>query len=389
MTTVLRRAPAASGAPNRVGRRPIRVLHLSDKLTVGDSVLHGVTRLFAMWGPAFDATRFEVTFGSLRGWDRAADHLRSLGLRIICFDRGKFDPRTLLDLMRYIRAEGIDVLHLHGYGATTFGRMAGAVTRTPRIVHEHMIDASIPWYQRVADRVLAPLTSRSIAVSGAVKKFLEGPRGLGRHRVEVVYNGVALSPAARDDGARFRESCGIDPDAVVVATVGRLDPVKGHRYLLEAASRVVDASPDVMFVIVGDGELMAELKDMAGRLGIEERVVFAGYRSDVAAVLAGSDIKAISSLSEGFGLTVTEAMKAGVPVVATAVGGIPEILEDGATGLLVPSRDSEALAGAITDLARDPERRQRMGRAGRQASERFNAEAPVRRFEEIYLELAR
>lgn len=372
--------------------RPLNVLHVSDKLTVGDAAMHGVTRLFAWWIPRFDRSRYNVMGGSLREKDHAGAFLESLGIRMFYMGRGKFDPRTLLDLTSVIRRERIDILHLHGYGATTFGRVAAALRGIPCIVHEHMFDADIPSYQRLADRVLSPLTTTSMAVSESVKRFLVDYRAVPEGKISVVYNGVPLAEFNSGNAltaARWRAEHNVPPDHLVVATVGRLHPIKGHTDFLEAAAIVARQQENVTFAIVGDGDLMDPLRARAEETGIAERVVFLGHREDVPSLLRGVDVKAIASHSEGVPMTLFEAMACGCAIVSTDVGGLGEVIRDGETGLLVPPRDPVRLAERLLKVTSDDELRDRLATAAREDVANYDIEATVRRMERVYDELAR
>jgi glycosyltransferase involved in cell wall biosynthesis len=167
--------------------------------------------------------------------------------------------------------------------------------------------------------------------------------------------------------------------------VARLQPEKGVATFLKAAARVSKASPEARFLVVGDGPLREELLGLAGRLGMEDRVRFLGYRTDARALIGLLDVLVVPSLTEGSPLIVLEAMAAGVPVVASAVGGIPDQARHGEEGLLVPPGDPEALAGAMGELLRDPSRARLLGAAGRRRTENeFSHETLVRRIEGIY-----
>lgn len=376
--------------------RKINVLHLSDKLTVGESHLHGVTRLLSWWIPAYDQREFNVMAGSLRCRDRAGQHLEGLGIRMFYLERGKFDPRTLLDVLRLVERERIDILHLHGYGSTTFGRLCSWIKNVPCIVHEHMYDTKIPFYQRFADRVLAGATSHAIAVSESVKDFMVRYRALPEQRVEVLYNGVPLKSFGTGAGAGprrpdcdWRLAHAVPATHAVVAIVGRLHPIKGHHDFLQAARRVLNEFEDVTFAVVGDGELMDDLRRDSEQLEIAGSVRFLGHCQDTAAILEGVDIKAICSLSEGIPLTLFEAMAAGCAVVSTDVGGMREVLSDGVNGFLVPARDPQAMAQKLLLLLRDSELRAKMAHSAHETAARYDLDLNVRRQEATYRRLVR
>lgn len=371
---------------------PIRILHLLDKLTVGESHLHGVTRLCSWWIPAHDPSRFRVAAASLRPRDAAGEYLESLGISMHYLGRSAFDPRVIPDLLRLVDREGIDLLHLHGYGATNFGRIGARLRGLPCIVHEHICDARIPAYQRLADRLLARSTTHAIAISRSVRDFMVRRRAIPEDRIEVLYNGIPLDAYREDAGddrqaLAWRRACGIPDAHRVVAIVGRLNEIKGHRYLLQAAAPIVARHPATSFAIVGDGELLPELRAQACSLGVGDRVFFLGHREDVPDILRGSDVAVVASLSEGGPLVLFEAMAARCAPVITNTCGLAELIEEGRNGFTVPPRDAEAIAERVSRLLDDPGLRAAIGERGRSDAFRYDAEHSVRRLEETWCRL--
>src|SRR5215217_8248550 len=179
-------------------QRKLRVLQVCDHLGWEGSRMHGVKRLFAWMIPRFDPARFEVSLVSLRKKDLSEETLDSLGIDITYLQKSKFDPTTLPALLKVIDRKRIDVLHLHGYGATTFGRLAGAMRRLPAILHEHANLTDTPWFQKAADRALEPVTDLAIAVSQSTADFVVRARQIPRAKVKVVYLGVPLEEFSRE-----------------------------------------------------------------------------------------------------------------------------------------------------------------------------------------------
>src|SRR5215217_3679696 len=235
--------------------RPLNVLHVCDHLGWEGSRMHGVKRLFAWMIPRFDREHFNVSLVSLRKKDLSEETLDSFGIDITYLHRSKFDPATLPALLKVIDRKQIDVLHLHGYGATTFGRMAGGMRRLPTIVHEHANLTTTPWFQKFADAWLEPLTDIAIAVSRSTADFLIKARQLPLDKVKVVYLGVPLEEFRRvrsaDEMAAARAELGIAPGDFAVGTVTRLHESKGNIFLVEAARLVLDQRPQAKFFIVG------------------------------------------------------------------------------------------------------------------------------------------
>jgi glycosyltransferase involved in cell wall biosynthesis len=368
---------------------PISVLHVCDKFGVAGSSIHGVSRLFSWWFPRFGAD-FEVALCGLKSEEPASRWLTESGLPVIHLGRGPFDPRIILDLCRLARRKRARILHVHGYAAADFGRVVARLVGARLVLHEHFADPRMPGYQGLADRVLAPFTDRAIAVSESTREFLARDRHVPRDRIHLIYNGAPLhefAPRPAPETAALRHSFGFSDETIVIGSIGRLNLQKGHRYLIEAAALVLKDRPNARFLIVGDGDQSEPLREQARSLGLSDRVVFAGHRSDVPALLSAVDVFCISSTYEGTPLTLFEAMAAERAIVSTAVDGCREIIEAGKTGLLVPAQDVRALADALASVVGSPELRAALARQARAASARYDIDECVRRIEAVYREL--
>jgi glycosyltransferase involved in cell wall biosynthesis len=353
--------------------------------------MHGVKRLFGWMIPRFDHDRFRVSLVSLRKKDLSEETLDTLGVDITYLERSKFDPRTLPALLRIVDAKQIDILHLHGYGATTFGRLVGAIRRIPTIVHEHANLTDTPWYQKLADRCLEPATDIALAVSKSTADFVIRAREVRPAKVKVVYLGVPLEEFSRarsaDEMALARKELGIAPDGkseFAIGTVTRLHESKGNSYLIDAAARVVHERPAARFFLVGEGPLLGDLQAQASALGLGDRFVFAGFRRDIAATLSAFDLVVFPSLWEGTPLTVFETLAMGKPVVATDADGLLDVLTDGSDAIIVPKRNADALAGAIVRAMDDPAARRRLGDAARLTGRQYDIALFVRKMERLY-----
>jgi glycosyltransferase involved in cell wall biosynthesis len=371
--------------------RPLNVLQVCDHLGWDGSRMHGVKRLFAWMIPRFDRTRFNVSLVSLRKRDVSEETLDALGIDIEYLHRSRFDPGTLTALLKVIDRRKIDILHLHGYGATTFGRLAGAMRRIPVILHEHANLTDTPWFQKVADRLLEPYTDIALAVSASTAAFVRDARLVRPERIRIVYLGAPAEEFGRErtpsDVAAARQSLGIPPQATAVGTVTRLHDSKGNRYLVEAAATVVRERPDARFYLVGEGPLRAELEQQARGLGLGDRFVFAGFMRDVATAWTAFDICAFPSLWEGTPLTVFEALAAGKPIVATDADGLAEVLVAGRTARIVPKADAPALAREIIRLIDAPDERARLAAEARLAGREYDITTFVRKMERLYTAL--
>jgi glycosyltransferase involved in cell wall biosynthesis len=303
-------------------------------------------------------------------------------------ERSKFDPLTLPALLRIIDRRQVDILHLHGYGATTFGRLAGALRGIPTILHEHANLTDTPWFQKIADRLLEPYTDIAIAVSKSTAEFVVGARQVPASKVRVVYLGVPLVEFSRrrtaDEIASARQEMGIAPGELAIGTITRLHESKGNSYLVDAAARVVSQRPAARFFLVGEGPLLPDLQARAAALGLGDRFVFAGFRRDVAGTLSAFDVSVFPSLWEGTPLTAFETLAMGKPIVATDADGLMDILTDGRDALIVPRRDPAALADAIIRVIDHPDERERLSAAALITGAQYDIGVFVRKMESIY-----
>jgi len=349
--------------------------------------MHGVKRLFAWMIPRFDRSRFEVSLLSLRKKDLSEDNLESLGFPVYYLEKGKFDPSTLPALVSLLSKLEIDVIQTHGYGATTFGRIAATWLGIGSILHEHANLTDTPWFQKIPDRLLNPVTDVAIAVSESTREFCIRARKLSPEKVKKVYLGAPLdefvpfSPEARREA---REKLGFGSNEKIVGTVTRLMESKGNRYLIEAASILARKRGDVRIAIVGEGPLRPELEAQARELGVSERVSFLGFQRDVAPAIAAFDVSVFPSLWEGTPLTVFEAMAMGKPIVATSVDGLRDILVDSDNAVVVPPKDADALALSLERVLDEPGLAPRLSGRARETSRRFDIRTFVRKMEMLY-----
>jgi glycosyltransferase involved in cell wall biosynthesis len=366
----------------------INVLQICDHLGWEGSRMHGVKRLFSWMMPRFDPARFNVSLVSLRKKDLSEETLESFGVDISYLHKSKFDPATLTALLKIIDHKSIDVLHMHGYGATTFGRAAAAVRRLPTILHEHANLTDTPWFQKVADRALEPFTDIAIAVSRSTADFVVNARLVPARKVKVVYLGAPFDEFSRarshEDVAAARRELGAAPGDFAIGTVTRLHDSKGNEYLVDAARLVLDVRPDARFFLVGEGPLRADLEAQAARLNLGDRFVFAGFSKDVAATLSAFDLSVFPSLWEGTPLTAFEALAAGRPIVATDADGLLDILHQDHDARIVPKRNAKALADEILALMAAPDDRARLAANARVTGAGYDIKAFVRKMERLY-----
>ena len=350
--------------------------------------MHGVKRLFGWMIPRFDPERYNVSLVSLRKKDLSEETLESLGVDITYLHRSKFDPATLPALLKVIDRKQIDILHLHGYGATTFGRLAGAMRRLPTIVHEHANLTDTPWFQKIADTALEPVTDIAIAVSQSTADFVIHARRIPLSKVKVVYLGVPLEefsrPRSETEIRAARKELGIAPGDFAIGTVTRLHDSKGNSYLVDAARLVLNERPRARFFIVGEGPLREPLEQQARALNLGDRFVFAGFAKDVARVVSAFDLSVFPSLWEGTPLTVFEALAMGKAIVATDADGLVDVLTDERDAIIVSKRDQRALADGLIRLIDEPQTRERIRAAAFETGKQYDITAFVRKMERLY-----
>lgn len=373
--------------------RKLRVVTLVDRLGTG-----GAERLAIQTTTRLDPERFDRTLVASRDFDVAVSKqhvanaladLRAADVRVIGLKRTS--ARQIWawwPLYRLLRRERVDVLHAHKFGSNLWGTIVGRLARVPVIVaHEHTWSYEGQPLRRLADRaVIARGSSAFVAVSREDQRRMIEVEGIRPQDTLFIPNGIPAPPAA--SGSDVRAELGIAPDAPVIGTVSVLRPQKALDVLLRASRILVQEFPGLRVLIAGEGDRRFALEDLTAELGLQDTVMFLGVRTDVPDVLAALDVAVSSSDFEGSPLSVMEYMEAARPVVATRVGGIPDLIDDGEQGLLVEPQDPAAFANAVAQVLRDPERGRQMGERGRERRRtEFDIDVMVRRLEALYEEL--
>jgi glycosyltransferase involved in cell wall biosynthesis len=352
------------------------VLHVSFGLNVG-----GQEKLLVELARRGDRSRFALTFVSLGDRGELAGDLETCGARVIAMgEPSGLKPRLVYRLARLFRRLRPDVLHTHDHRALFYAGPAAWLVRVPLLINtRHGRNCHFTPRQVAVGRHLARLVDRYVCVSDDVKAQCVA-EGIARSRLLTIKNGIDVEQFA------FTGPC---PGGPIVA-VARLSSEKDVANLVRAAALAAQRVPALRVEVAGGGPCLDDLKRLAARLNVGDRIAFLGEVRDVRALLCHARFFVLSSRSEGIPLTVLEAMACGLPVVATRVGGLPEVVEEGVTGLLVPPADPAALADAIVRLCNDPFGRERMGRAGgRRAEELFDVRRMVAQYEALYMEAAR
>lgn len=375
-----------------------RVLHVHTLPVVSGS---GINTFLSMRG--LDPDEWRVDLACSPG-GRLEDLVREAGMGFVPFQdlvqpvAPAHDTLAVLRLAAYLRRTRYDVVHTHNSKAGFVGRLAARLAGAPCVVHTvhgFAFHDQEPPLRRALFRTLERRAARwchhMIFISNPLAEWAgrEGIRCPGGH--SVIPSGIELdrfAPAADAERAAQRRRFGIAEDAPVVGIVSKLWPGKGHDVLLEALPAVRAAVPGAVLLVVGEGELRPALERRARELGVADAVVFAGFLHDVRPACAAMDLSVLPSLFEGMGRVLLEAMAMGLPVVASDVGGIPDVVVHGGTGLLVPPGDRLALTNAICDILMDKDRAARMGAAGRsRVDHRFGARAMAESIERVYRDL--
>ncbi|MBT8078702.1 MAG: glycosyltransferase [Gammaproteobacteria bacterium] len=319
------------------------------------------------------------------GIDRAA---RAWGLRVCNVPcAGDLDLRFAWRLRQLLEKETADLVHCHSRrGADFLGGQAAAMAGIPAIVSRRVDNPETAMGAALRYRKFRKV----IAISESIGQVLRAA-GVDASRIEIIRSAVDTAAIEQaTDPASFRREFGIRDGDVVIAAAGQLIARKGHRHLLEALARLVTTRPQLRLIVFGEGPLRAELLQLTSRLQLEQQVTFAGFRDDLDAMLGNVDLLVHPALAEGLGVAVLKAAAAAVPVVAFAAGGVREAVSDGETGLLVPPADVEALAAAMESLIDDPERRARLGAAGRKRMQtEFTIDVMVEKHTALYEALLR
>jgi glycosyltransferase involved in cell wall biosynthesis len=366
--------------------RRLRVLLLMERQTTG-----GAERRFLRLAQGLPRDAFDVRVGVLAtGGELAAEFVETDLPIVPIVRRWRYDLTPALRVARYCRRERVSVVHAMHWLSGVYAALAARWNPGTAAIGStvgHIYDAAAGGTtRRLADRLLHGSLAAMMVNTPSLRDYLIG-HGYPADRIVVIENGVVVPDLGDVEARRAmqRERWSIPPDAPCVGMLARLEPVKDHATLLRAARIVCDAHPAARFVLAGEGSQREPLEALAAELALTGNVIFTGLVKGAQDVAAAWDVAAHPSLHEGQSNAILEALAWSKPVVATAVGGTPELVLPGTTGSLVPPRDPAALAAALIDLIEDPARACAWGRAGRQmVIERWSAEAMVRRYDDLY-----
>jgi glycosyltransferase involved in cell wall biosynthesis len=369
--------------PNR-----IKLLKMLTNFHIG-----GTERQVVNLALGIDPARFDLHLACLQSSGALLGELKALQVPRPEFRIGRFyNPVTFWQGMRlaqYIRKNRIQIVHSYGFYSNVFTVPCAWLAGKSFIVASirdtgDVLTASQRWVQKLVCRLADCVLVNAEAIRD---KLVE--QGYAPAKIIVIRNGITVTKFGKSQkNSLLRQELALPLSAPLVVVFSRLNQMKGIQYFLDAAIILAGRFPEARFLVVGDGESRKELEEYAWRSGLGQQTVFTGFRSDVPELLSEAAVSVLPSLSEGLSNSMLESMASGVPVVATRVGGNPEVIEHGVTGLLVPSRDSAALAAAIGRVLEDKELAASFAQAGiRRVAELFSMERSVRETEHLYQRL--
>lgn len=302
---------------------------------------------------------------------------------------GRFDKKTVQMIKDYMNNAGVQILHSHNYKSNFYARRALSNSNVRWVVTNHgrRFGPKLLLYN-LLDAFIVRRADKIIAVSEEIAKKMK-LAGIAKGKICLIENGVNLEMFTTNSSSQaIKESLGIKKEVLVVGAVGSLTREKGHLYLLTAVTKVAQRLPEVIFLFVGDGRERSNLERMVFKLGIEDKVIFAGMRKDIPEILSILDVFVLPSLNEGLPIALLEAQAAKVPVVATRVGAIPDVVKDGVTGILIPPEDPEAIAKSIVRVLSDRKSACNMAQRGfERVRDNFSAEKMADKYLSLYQEL--
>ncbi|HKA23154.1 MAG TPA: glycosyltransferase family 4 protein [Blastocatellia bacterium] len=357
------------------------VCHLIDS-NLGSNYFRSIARYH-------NRDRFPVVIGSVEPAGRLQEMMRELGTPTFSLDatRRLQYPLVIWRLARFLKREGVSILHAHCFDPTFIGlfaaRLAGVSFVFTRHHSDHNIRLGKRWHTTI-DAWCARLSDHVIAVSEITRQIMIEVESVPHNLITVVHNGMEPLPKPKPERiARVKEELGLGARHVCLM-LARLHEEKGHRFLFDAVPGIVSAVGPTDFLLAGEGPHREQLEAEVIRRGLHDFVRFLGRRGDVAELISLSDVVVLPSLAESFGFTLLEAMSLGKPVVGSTAGGIPEVVANGETGLLVRPGDRDALAGAICSLLGDPERSRVMGERGARRASLFGFERMIDGYQSVY-----
>lgn len=360
--------------------------------TIGNLDVGGAEKLIINQVKNIDKTRFEPQLCTLfpygeHNYVKVFDELQGIPYHRFSF-KGPLDVRSWIEVYSFLRREKFDILCCHLFESNFVMRVLNLVTgRKPVFIFEHNIYWQKQWWKIWADKLLAKNTSKIFVDSNAILNFTSEQEKIDKEKFEILPYPIELSEGQQFDIKKIKEEVGLPVDSFVIGSVARFTEQKGQTYLIKAAVKVLEKlnRPNIYFLLIGYGKMELDLRALVDDLKINDRLLISPAR-DIKQILPILDIFVISSLWEGQPIAMLEAMAAGVPVVATKVGGIPEILIEGEHGLLAEPKDPDSLAEKIMELSQDGGMRKKFSREAKEMVENYSLPVYINKLENFFIQ---
>jgi glycosyltransferase involved in cell wall biosynthesis len=363
---------------------------------ITSSGIGGAEKILYYTATGLNYNKYDVSVCSLKKNGEIAGDLEKQGIEVCCLHMGGRERFlgwlssiiTLIRLFPYLIRIRPTIIHSFLFRANILARIAGYLTGVPIVISSVRVMGGEKKYFHYVEMITSFMVDHYVAVSESVKRYIIDKSKISAEKISVIYNGVNIKSQDDLHEQNPKMPFKIEDEDRILMTVGRLHEQKGHCYLIQAVSKVRKEFPKVKLLVTGEGEEENNLKKLVKSLDLTNKVIFAGLSSDIEGILPIAELFILPSLWEGLPNVLLEAMAAGKPVVATKVGGIPEIVVHGETGILIPPRDTDALAIAIIDLLQNKLKAKNMGEAGRiRAGKRFSIYKMIEKTENLYQEL--
>lgn len=378
-----RPTPNHPGLVTVTTKRPTNNMNNKIKIVyiINNFVLGGAERLLLDVCRKLDKNKFEITVITIIGNGPLLAEFKKLPINLRIFQKkSKLGLGLICQIRKELKKIKPQIVHTHLFGGDTWGRLAAILAGVPVIIStEHNMGENETWVMKKIKLILSWFTAKIIAVSQGVKDYSVKVEGIKAEKIEVIYNGIDL--------ARFtyRGVKDLDAKKIEAVVVGRLEEQKGHQYLISAMPKILEKYSGFILNIVGQGSLEKSLKEQVRQLGLKDKVNFKGTSTEVEKILAQMDLFILPSVWEGLGIVILEAQAAGLPVLASNVGGIREIIKSGQNGLLFEPKDPEAIFKTVDKILSNSElRKQIVETANAQVKAKFSLEGMVGKYEEVY-----
>jgi len=371
----------------------IKILYIITSSGIG-----GAERILYYTATGLDYNKYDISICSLKKKGEIAGDLEKQGIEVCCLHLGGRERFlgwlssiiTLIQLFPYLIRIRPTLVHSFLFRANILARIAGYLTGVPIVISSVRVMGGEKKYFHYIEMITSFMVDHYVVVSESVKRYIIDKSKISDEKISVIYNGVNIKSQDDSHKQNVRMPFKIEDEDRILMTVGRLHEQKGHYYLVKAISKVQKEFPKVKLLVIGEGEEENNLKKLVKSLDLTNEVIFIGLSSYIEEILPMAELFLLPSLWEGLPNVLLEAMAAGKPVIATEVGGVPELVIHGETGMLVPHKDSDALACAIADLLKNRLKARRMGEAGRiRAEEHFSIQKMIEKTESLYQELLR